>query len=133
MDIKLTMVADDDNPDVGDLYLDGVDIPLVTGKAAVAQHVMVRLKSVKGEWFRNTDAGVPYFEEILGQRNPDIARIQRIFERTITSTPGVASLDQIKLSFDNTTRSLRVHDVEITTTDDEVLTAEDFADLVVLI
>jgi hypothetical protein len=133
MDLKLVMTADANNPDVGDLYLDGVDIPLVEGKEAVAQHVLVRLKRVKGEWFRNVNDGIPYFEEILGQRNPDLPRIRRIFERAITSTPGVESLDRLDLSFDSTTRALTISNVEITTTDEDVLTAEDFGEFLVVI
>jgi hypothetical protein len=133
MDLKLVMTADANNPDVGDLYLDGVDIPLVEGKEAVAQHVLVRLKRVKGEWFRNVNDGIPYFEEILGQRNPDLPRIRRIFERAITSTPGVESLDRLDLSFDSTTRALTISNVEITTTNEDVLTAEDFGEFLVVI
>ena len=133
MDLKLVTEADDSNPDVGDLYLDGIDIPLVDGKDAVAQHVKIRLRAVKGEWFRNANDGVPYFDEILGQRTPDLGRIRRIFSRVITTTPGVASLDRLEVDFDRASRRLTVSNVEISTTDDEVLTAEDFTDLVVVI
>lgn len=124
MDIAL----DDD----GDLMLDDTGtIPLVEGKAAIVQHLKIRLRAVKGEWFLDETDGVPYFEEILGQRNPDLGRIRRIFERVITGTPGVASLDRMELSFTDSTRALLIHDVEVTTTDGDEITADDFGAFVI--
>jgi hypothetical protein len=113
--------------DDGDLYLDDTGtIPLVTGKTAIVQHLKIRLRSVKGEWFLDETDGVPYFEEILGQKIPDLARIRRIFERVITGTPGVESLDRMELTLDREERQLRVHDVEVSTTDGDEITADDF-------
>lgn len=59
-----------------DFSLNGRDLTTINGdfavctddKAALAQAVSIRLKTLSGEWFMNTSVGIPYLSEIFGQK-----------------------------------------------------------------
>jgi hypothetical protein len=102
MDLKLT--ADHDieiDEATGDLVLvDGVD--------AIAQDCDVRLKFFLGEWYLDTRLGVPYYQQILGQK-PRLTAVKGIFRKAILSTPGIRSfLEPLEITFDGPTRTLGV-------------------------
>jgi hypothetical protein len=125
MDLKLTMVTDADNTVVGDIYLESGQPVWVTGSEAIAQHVWVRLRRFKGEWFLNLDEGIP-MESVLGKAaTVDSAR--RVLSRVILDTPGIATLDRIDVEVDSATRRLVVSNIEATTIEGVNLTADDFA------
>lgn len=125
MDLKLTMVADADNPVVGDVYLENGQPVWVTGKDAIVQHVWIRLRRFRGEWFLNLDDGIPR-ESVLGKgATEDSAR--RALSRVILDTPGIATLNRIDVAVDTATRRLSVTSIEATTIDGIVLTSDDFA------
>lgn len=106
MDIRLVGTIDGSNPDVDDLYLNSHgDLEWVTGEDAIAQHIRIRLRFFKGEWFLNTGEGLPYFQEIL-QKGTSRARIEALFRKTITGTPGVSGLNAFSMQYDGTTRAL---------------------------
>jgi len=44
-------------------------LDLIDNKAQLAQKLTQRLKMFYGEWFLDTTRGVPYFGNILGERN----------------------------------------------------------------
>ncbi|MBQ7445903.1 MAG: hypothetical protein IJS71_08245 [Clostridia bacterium] len=60
------------------------DLDLSTGDAQIiddiAQAILVRLRWHKGEWPINTDYGVPYFDNILGQKYNETYITQDIFD-----------------------------------------------------
>ena len=90
----------------GDIDISRDDLYFVTGADAVAQHLKIRLRLVKGEWFLDQRVGIPYHSQIW-VKNPNLAAIQAIYRRAITSTPGVASpLERMDLAFDASTREL---------------------------
>ncbi|GJD30022.1 hypothetical protein PMNALOAF_1265 [Methylobacterium adhaesivum] len=91
-----------------DLFLapDG-NLATVTDNEAIAQHAKQRLLSYRGEWFLDTEAGVPWFQEIFVRpHNPAI--IDALIKREILDTPGVASLDSFDLEIDERRRSISV-------------------------
>lgn len=125
MDLKLVTVIDARNPVVGDLFLDETGtIPLVDGPEAIVQHVIIRLKRIKGEWFLNLKSGVPW-DELLG-KGADVGRTKRVVSKVITSTPGIATLDRIEVELDAETRVLHISSIEATTIDGAVLGPDDF-------
>lgn len=57
--------------DVWDLCLDaGGNIAMASNPYAIAQDAASAIRLFAGEQFYNTDAGVPYFTDILGQAPP---------------------------------------------------------------
>lgn len=77
------------------------------GVEAVAQMVKTRLLLVRGEWFLDTDAGMPYLTEILG-KSVDLARAEATFKAAIVSVEGVLSLTSFDLTANTTTRKMTV-------------------------
>ncbi len=115
MDIKLTG---------GDLDITSGELTMLDGTDAIAQHLSIRLKMFKGEWFLNTDEGMPYYENIL-VKNPKIAVVVSLFKKAIQSTPGVAELLSIEPDYDPDTRTLSL-DFAARTTEGETLTFSEF-------
>ncbi len=98
----------------GDLVIENGDLVIVEGLAAIGQHVAMRLRSYKGEWFLDQNAGVPYFQEVLEKGTP-AARIRAIFQRIILETDGIISVNSMTLDYDASARTLVV-DFAATTT-----------------
>ena len=105
----------------GDLVIENGDVVLVSGLAAIGQHVAMRLRSFKGEWFLDQGAGVPYFQEVLQKGTPP-SRIRALIRQTILETEGIASVDELELDYDGATRSLTVA-FKATAVDGETLTS----------
>lgn len=101
LDLKL-------DPETGDLAL-GSDggLQFVSGLEGVAQLVKIRLRLFRGEWFLNLDAGVPYYEEILGEKFSDTILRRRLLE-AINGTPGVVETITLGISHDAYTRVITV-------------------------
>lgn len=88
---------------------------LIDGDDEKAQKIANRLDLFVGEWFLDLREGVPYYEAILGQKNPRLELIKRIFRRAIMSVEGIADVD-IVMTFDKSAREL---DWSATATTDE--------------
>lgn len=89
----------------GDLDLSHGDLRMTTGIEAVAQGIQVRLLAFRGEWFADLDDGVPYYEDLLGQKfNEAVAR--DAFRSAIAAAPGVLQVLTLSLSFHGPTRTL---------------------------
>lgn len=82
-------------------------VELIGGIDAIIQHLKFRFLLIAGEWFRDPNVGVPYFQRIF-VKNPDMALLRAIFRRVALTTPGVDELDTVILTYDNATRSLTV-------------------------
>lgn len=86
-----------------------------SGVAAVISGVRQRLLLIRGEWFADLDAGVPWFERdnvpaaaaILGGRF-DAARVRAPILRAILNTPGVLRVVSLDVSFDAAARHVRI-------------------------
>lgn len=74
----------------GDLELCASDIQAIT------QAVSIRLKTLQGEWFMDTQTGIPYLTEILGHK-PSQRYLCHIFARQIGNIPGVEELSDFSL------------------------------------
>jgi hypothetical protein len=89
----------------GDIDLSTDDLVLVEGLDAIAQDCQVRLGFIQGEWFLDTRLGVPWFEEIIGQK-PRLVTIKSILRKAILTTPGVLSVIDLNLGYEGSTRTL---------------------------
>lgn len=117
------------DPATNDLALDDSgDLIWIEGAEAIAQHVRIRLRFVRGEWFLNQDEGFPFFETVL-VHHPSTPAITEAYRRAIAETPGIASVEKCVVTIDRQARTVTV-DAEATTTDGTTLTGDDFGPFV---
>ncbi len=90
-----------------DLILASGDLVLVADLAAIEQEILIRLQFLRGSWFLDTTAGLPYFDSIL-TKAPNLAAIRTIFSNEILASAGVRSILSLTLDFDRALRKLRV-------------------------
>lgn len=83
------------------------DIQLVDGAARVAQQIKITLLMFLGEWFLDTDFGVPYLEQIL-VKNPKFAGINALLRARILNVPGVTRILSLTMDMDRARRELVV-------------------------
>jgi hypothetical protein len=88
----------------GDLDMTNGDI---TQAPSIVQAIQKKLRLIKGEWFADTSAGVPYYEEVW-IKNPVPEHLEQIFKDAILSVEGVNSVVSLDLDYDNETRTLTV-------------------------
>jgi hypothetical protein len=74
---------------------------------AVAQNVRTRLQLLKGEWFLDVDAGVPYLQEIM-IKPANLPLAESLIKQTIIETDGVDELRSFDVVFNRNTRRLDV-------------------------
>lgn len=74
---------------------------------AVAQRVRTRLYLLFGEWFLNTDAGVPYLQRITA-KPADLFYTESVIKKTILDTEGILAVTEFSMNFDRNTRRLTI-------------------------
>lgn len=74
---------------------------------SVAQRVKTRLYLLKGEWFLDTTAGVPYLQKIA-TKPVDVAYAESVLKQTILQTDGVASITEWSADLNRQTRKFSV-------------------------
>lgn len=104
---------------IPDLYLDDSGhLALVHDAEAVGQHVSQRLKTFEGEWFLDTQAGVPWLTEIMGKAyDPVLA--ETVMKAEIIDSVGVVEITSFSTRFDRNTRNLEAFSISLTTVYDE--------------
>jgi len=67
---------------------------------AIAQHLTIRLRMFRGEWFLDVNQGVPYFQDILGKKGiGNVASI--LLKRVVEQTPGVVRVEDLNVDFND--------------------------------
>lgn len=92
------------DPVSGELSIVDGDLVLISGLAAVRQAIVDRLSLVRGEWFLDTDAGIPLFDSILAVKNPRLAIVGSYYRAAVLEVEGVKSVTSFDLAFDRRTR-----------------------------
>lgn len=82
----------------------------------VAQRLLILLLSFRGEWFLDTEYGIPYFQDILARKTSKSA-VDLIFQKAILSENGVKELTFFESTFRNRQYSLTFR-VKVTTGDE---------------
>lgn len=92
----------------GDIKLTDGKFEEVFGIEAVGQRVKDTLNTFRGEWFLDTEFGVPYLESILGQKTSNLATIGAILKSSIREAAGDdATLTSFQLTSDISTRVMK--------------------------
>lgn len=110
--MRVTLAID---PDTNDVFF-GVDgaLAIVTGPEAVGQHVRARLKTFQGEWFLDSEVGVPWLDEIFA-REYNAALAEAVTKATILDTDGVIGIETFSVGFDRQTRGLLLRQITVRT------------------
>ncbi len=85
------------------------------GLDAIIALVRFRLQLIRGEWFLDLDAGVPYLERpgvpasmaLLGQKFNE-GRMRRAIRDAILGAPGVTSIAKLDITFSAATRAAAI-------------------------
>lgn len=92
----------------GDLKIVNGRTVRLTGPEETAQKLDDRLEFVRGEWFLDTSAGFPLFENVL-VKSPDLDAIKRIYASVIEGTVGVRRILDLTVAIvDRAARKLDV-------------------------
>ena len=73
---------------------------------AIAQNILTRLRSFRGDWYLDVDAGVNWIE-LLGNPGTE-KRIIRAVESTVLQTEGVISIQELKIIRRDSTRGVKI-------------------------
>jgi hypothetical protein len=92
----------------GDLAISGGDLALASGATALVQAVAIALRFVKGEWFYDLDAGVPYYTDVL-VKSPSADVLQSVFRKALLGVRGITGVASLSLSLDRASRTLVVN------------------------
>lgn len=96
------------DPITHDLHLDASNnLAVVEDNAAIAQHVKQRLHFYRGEWFLDTLAGTPWFQDVFVRPHNQVV-IESVIKREILDTPGIAGLTAFDLRIDERKRHIEV-------------------------
>ncbi|MBI4373457.1 MAG: hypothetical protein HY542_01135 [Deltaproteobacteria bacterium] len=96
-----------------DLDLTGNKINLVTGLQEIQQHMSVRFRLFRGEWFLDQELGVPWFEDVLKKR-PNFAVVAEVLKSVITDTPGHVELLEFEIDYDQQNRTMTLKFKDLT-------------------
>ncbi len=91
----------------GDMALSAAGIPFFIGSSDEAiQRLRVRFKMFLGEWYRDQNLGVPYYQHVL-IKQPNLVLIRSLWRQLILDTPGITGINRLTESFDRVARELR--------------------------
>jgi hypothetical protein len=90
-----------------DLAIESFDLKLTNDEQVVAQRVKRALLLFKGEYFLDSELGMPYYTDILGTKN-SIDSIRGIFINEIKSVEGVKEINAFDIVFNDAARALTI-------------------------
>ena len=95
------------------------------GNEAVAQAIKTKLLLFYGEWWENLGEGIPMFQSVLGQTNPDTIKssLSMLVEQRITEIQEVDSVKNIEIEYDKRNRTISM-EVDVVTTSGEIVNVE---------
>lgn len=90
-----------------DFLLNNNDIKIQNGdlvicrdnKQALIQAIKIRLKTLKGEWFLDTNIGIPYFSEVFGNKRSE-QFIKHILISEIENFSNIKSVSNFNIELD---------------------------------
>jgi len=92
----------------GDIYVGPNGSEGISGIDGVAQLIVIALRLFKEEWFLNLDKGMPWYQEILGEKfNEQLVR-KRVAE-VVLAVPAVTGISSLSLIFTSAIRRLEIN------------------------
>ena len=88
------------------MFVEG-DLVFTKGVDATAQQCQLALLSFRGEWFADLESGVPWYEDILGQKF-DEARVRSVIRDALLAVDTVSSVEDLEILFDGSTREVTI-------------------------
>jgi hypothetical protein len=122
--LALTVSQDITNIVEGDVHLLNGQVHFLTGLDATRQKCVMLLRFVKGEYFLNTEEGIPYFTHIL-IKNPNASVVRNLLRKALLASPGITAVPVLELDFDFAARSLAVR-FEVLDDEGALIRSEDF-------
>lgn len=106
---------------IQDIHLDETgNLAMVFDSEAIGEHAKQRTMTFRGEWFLNSNVGVPWLSDIMGREyNPALA--EAIIKSTVKRTDGVRSVDSFSIRFVNSRRELAASNITISTVYNEAV------------
>ena len=96
----------------GDIVTSGVQF--ITEREEIAQTIRTRLRLFLGEYFRNSQDGTPWFQDILG-KGSTLTNKDAAIKRRIVQTDGVLQILTYDADYDINTRQYTVSGSVLTT------------------
>ena len=114
-DIKLTAEHD--------LDLTNAKLTLTddSNSESLAQRLKIRLAMFKGEWFLDTDFGIPYFQEIF-VKGMTKDQLDAIFMAKIRATPSILALSSFSSTLVGASRAYQMQFTVTTTNGTQAIT-----------
>jgi hypothetical protein len=107
------------------VVIDG-ELQTISNSDYLAQKVKQLLLFSQGEFFRNSESGIPWFQDFLGVKNPDIAALKSVIKDTLKNNAvlialGVTSVEVNDVVIDKQSRSMSLK-IEVATSDTTTVT-----------
>lgn len=93
--------------DTHDLAITVGDLQITADDQSIRQSLKQRLLLFFGEWFLDTEKGVPYYQFIL-VKNPNLDVVQALLKDAVLGTPGVLELTAFEFDYAPGNRELTV-------------------------
>lgn len=91
-----------------DLEITNADFALCQSEAhAIAQAITIRLRTLAGEWFLDTRAGIPYLSHILGKKQSE-PLLRKLISEAIKSLPGIITIKEFVVKTGPGERSITI-------------------------
>ena len=75
---------------------------------SVAQKIRIRLAWFEGEWRWNEEEGIPYIEEGLFEKNPNILHFESLIREKIFEVDEVTEVGDVSITFDRESRKAEI-------------------------
>lgn len=94
----------------GDYVFGGGQNSYLTGDEAVAQAIKTKILLFYYEWWEDLGMGIPMFQSILGQTNPETVKtsLTELLEKRILEIDEVKELSDIQIQYDRSKMSFSI-------------------------
>lgn len=113
-----------------DSMFGGSQRDFASGAEAAQQRLRCRILYILGEWFLDTDGGVPWWqpedsdvEPIMGGKK-NLTYAETVLKQTILETDGIATIESFSINVNPTSRKMTVS-CSVTTVDGDAFTIID--------
>ena len=100
IDISLDSTGDD-------ILIRDFDLVLIDEVDQIAQNLKIRLRFFLGEWYLDTQAGLPFYSDIL-VKAPNQYRVESLIKQEIVDTEGVEEITSFTSNYDGANRRFSV-------------------------